>query len=113
MARFRGEGRNGSQSKNLLRGKGDADKRSTRDDLKQVNGVGTEIKKAVVHAHTAKLQNLGADGGEFCFRRSTRSDEQVLLRETQGIQADKGLAVNFSVRCVGQSGHERPTTRQR
>src|ERR1700740_171200 len=79
--KFGGKSRNGSQSMDLLRCECDADYRSTRNDLKEMNGVGTEIKQAVIHAHTVTAKNLSANGGEFCLRGGARSDEQILPRK--------------------------------
>src|SRR6266404_3308553 len=70
-----------SQAQDLLRSKADADLCCASDDLEEMNGVGTEIKQAVVHADTFEVQNFRADRGEFCFRGIARSDEQVLLRK--------------------------------
>src|SRR5260370_11998357 len=61
--KFGGKSRNGSQSKDLLGRECDAAKRSTRNDLKDMNGAGTEIKRAVTHAHTSKMRNLIAHAG--------------------------------------------------
>src|SRR6267154_4717 len=57
-------------------------------------------------AYAVKVQDLGADGSELCFRRRTRGDEQILFGETQGIQTYQTFAVNFSVRSVRKCGHE-------
>src|ERR1700730_8426438 len=97
---FGGEGRNGSQSKDLLGRKGDADVRCAGNDLEKVNGVRAEIKQTVVHAHTVKVQNLSTDGGELCFRGVARGDKEFLLRKAQRIQGHQGFAINFSVGCM-------------
>src|SRR5258707_13103200 len=62
VAELRRKGCNRSQSKNLLRCEGNADKRSAGDDLKKGNGVRAEIEKAVMDAYAVKVQDLGADG---------------------------------------------------
>src|SRR6266478_5862833 len=56
VAEFRRKGCNCSQSKNLLRCEGNADKRSTGDDLKKMNGVRAEIEKTIVDAHSVKMK---------------------------------------------------------
>src|ERR1700730_8266003 len=59
-----------------------------------------------MHAYPFEVQNLSADPSELCFRGIPRSDEEVLLRKIQRIQADQCFAIYFSIRRMRQSGHK-------